>query len=60
MAKFIRLKQVIEKTTLSKSEIYRLVSTNEFPSQVSLGGRSVAWVYDEVDNWCNQKINSRN
>ena len=57
-SQFIRLPQVKELTTLSKSSIYRLISDGDFPKQVLLGSRSVAWVRSQVEDWCHQKINS--
>ena len=55
-ALFIRLPQVKELTSLSKSSIYRLMEEGDFPKQVSLGSRSVVWVRAHVEEWCNQKI----
>lgn len=55
-AKFLRLSQVKEMTTLSKASIYRLMDEGSFPKQISLGARSVAWVRSQVEDWCDQKI----
>ena len=41
-AQFIRLPQVKEITSLSKSSIYRLMEDGDFPKQVALGARSVS------------------
>lgn len=54
----IRLKQVIELTSLSKSSIYRLIGCDDFPRPVPLGARSVAWSKYEVEQWCSRKIAS--
>ena len=54
---FIRLPQVKELTCLSKSSIYRLMEEGDFPKQVSLGARSVAWVKSQVEDWCLSKVN---
>ena len=53
---FIRLPQVKELTCLSKSSIYRLMEEGDFPKQVSLGARSVAWVKSQVEDWCLSKV----
>ena len=55
-AQFIRLPQVKEITSLSKSSIYRLMEDGDFPKQVSLGARSVAWVKSQVEDWCAEKV----
>ena len=53
---FLRLPQVKEMTCLSKSSIYRLMDSGDFPKQVALGARSVVWVRSHVEEWCYQKI----
>jgi prophage regulatory protein len=57
MGRFLRLKQVIEKTGLSRPQIYRL---GEFPRQVALSehGRSVAWAEDEIVHWQQRRLNA--
>ncbi|EGR4323405.1 AlpA family transcriptional regulator [Vibrio cholerae] len=49
--RFLKLKEVMEKTALSRSAIYRKMSDGEFPESVSLGDRAVAWVDSEIDDW---------
>ena len=54
--KFLRLPQVKEVTTLSRSSIYRMVATGEFPKQISIGSNQVVWIKSQVDDWMNQQI----
>ncbi|WP_172557104.1 AlpA family transcriptional regulator [Vibrio fluvialis] len=49
--RFLKLKEVMEKTALSRSAIYRKMSDGEFTQSVSLGDRAVAWVESEIDDW---------
>ncbi|AMF92665.2 transcriptional regulator [Vibrio fluvialis] len=49
--RFLKLKEVMEKTALSRSAIYRKMNDGEFPQSVSLGDRAVAWLESEVDEW---------
>ncbi len=49
--RFLKLKEVMEKTALSRSAIYRKMNDDEFPKSVSLGDRAVAWVETEIDKW---------
>ena len=56
---FIRIKEVMERTTLSKSTIYRLMDREEFPKPIKLrgmGDRVVLWVKSEVDEWIENQI----
>lgn len=60
--RFIRIKEVIKLTGLSKSYIYQLSKTNQFPKQISLisGGTSVAWLESEVNDWIKSRVQHRN
>lgn len=57
--RFIKVKEVIALTSLSKTTIYRLARQNEFPQPVPLGGRAVAWLESEVHNWMEARLASR-
>lgn len=47
----IKLRQVMAKTTLSKSTIYRLIKSSDFPQPKKLSVRAVAWLEEEIDEW---------
>lgn len=47
----IRRKEVERQTSLSRSRIYALMQEGLFPSSVSLGSMSVAWVESEIQEW---------
>lgn len=59
--RFIRIKEVISLTGLSKSYIYQLAKTNHFPKQINLidGGTSVAWLESEIKEWLESRVKSR-
>ena len=59
--RFIRIKEVISLTGLSKSYIYQLAKTNQFPKQIILidGGSSVAWLESEIKEWLESRVKSR-
>ncbi|ARD39198.1 AlpA family transcriptional regulator [Edwardsiella ictaluri] len=57
--RFIRMREVIQRTGLSKSSIYDLMDKCLFPKTVRLGGRSVAFVESEIDEWMNSRVASR-
>ncbi|MEQ1968524.1 AlpA family transcriptional regulator [Xenorhabdus nematophila] len=52
----IRLPEVQRRTGYSKAWIYKLISAGEFPKQVKLGSRSIAFIESEIDNWIAQRI----
>ncbi len=56
MSKIIKIHEVIQKTSLSKSSIYAYISTNDFPNQISLGPRCVGWLESDIDAWIEQCI----
>ncbi|MCG3766081.1 AlpA family transcriptional regulator [Vibrio cincinnatiensis] len=57
--RFLKLKEVMEKTALSRSAIYRKMNDGEFPESVSLGERAIAWVESEVDEWMEERLQTR-
>jgi len=57
--KLIRIKTVIEITTLSVPTIYRLMAKGQFPKQIKLSERSSAWFTDEIYTWLEIKKNTR-
>ncbi|MBT3091532.1 MAG: AlpA family transcriptional regulator [Candidatus Thiodiazotropha sp. (ex Lucina pensylvanica)] len=54
--RILRLPEVIQLTGLSRSSIYLRMANNEFPESVSLGGRAVGWLEQDVDEWIVEKI----
>ncbi|WP_198300678.1 AlpA family transcriptional regulator [Vibrio anguillarum] len=57
--RLIRFREVLTMTGLSRSSLYRFIEENQFPTQVQLGGRAVAWVEGEVQEWIAQRIINR-
>lgn len=54
--KILRLYHLIDITGLSRSTIYLRISKGEFPAPISLGGRAVGWLEEDVNDWVEQKI----
>ncbi|QHA86812.1 helix-turn-helix transcriptional regulator [Serratia rhizosphaerae] len=57
--RFIRLPEVLYTTSLSRSTVYELMRRQQFPAQVSLGGKNVAWLASEVEQWMQERIVNR-
>lgn len=54
--RFLRLRQVEDKTGFGKSWIYRQIQLQQFPPSIRLNSRHVAWLESEVDAWIHQRI----
>lgn len=52
---FLRLPKVIERTGLSRSSIYAMISAGRFPSPVRIGLRAVAWREADLDTWSDDR-----
>ena len=57
--RFIRLPEVLYTTGLSRSTVYEMMARHQFPAQISLGGKTVAWLESEVENWMAERIANR-
>ena len=52
----LRLPQVMARTGLSRSTIYLRISKGQFPKPISLGGRAVGWIEEEINSWLDEQI----
>ena len=52
----MRLPEVLQRTGLSRSTIYDMVGSGDFPRQVKIGRRAVGWMSNDVDRWIRQRI----
>ena len=52
----LRLPHVKKRTGLSRSSIYLRMANDEFPASISLGGRAVGWIEQDVDEWIIARI----
>jgi len=49
--KILRLPQVIERTGLSRSTVYRMINAGKFAKPVRIGARAVGFHQRELDEW---------
>ena len=56
--RLLHLREVLNRTSLSRSHIYRLMGLGQFPKSVALGSR-VAWVESEIESWLEAHIATR-
>lgn len=57
--RIIRLKEVMDKTGLSRSTIYRQITEGIFPLSVPLGGKAKGWLESEVEGWILSRVAER-
>lgn len=53
---FIKLPEVKKITGIGTTKIYQMAKDGEFPRQVKLGARAVAWVRAEVLEWNRARV----
>lgn len=59
---FLQIEEVMRRTGLSKTSIYDYMNEKHklydptFPTQITMGNRSVGWLASEVDQWVQRKI----
>lgn len=57
--RLIPLRDVLARTSLSKTHTYRLIGAGTFPRPVPLGPRRVAFIEREVDDWLQSRVDAR-
>ena len=58
--RFLRLKEVMSLTGLGRSTIDKFMADEtDFPKSVPLGGRAVAWVESEIEEWMESRLSMR-
>ncbi len=58
--RFLRLKEVMSLIGLGRSTIYKFMADEtDFPKSVPLGGRAVAWVESEIEEWMESRLSMR-
>lgn len=58
MRRFLRKKEVLERTGLSNSALYRKIAAGEIAAPISLGGRSVAWLESSIEDFIQSRIDA--
>ena len=53
--RIIRLPEVVERTGVSPTSIYRFIREGTFPPQVKLGKRAVGWRAKDVEAWIDSR-----
>ena len=54
----LSLTQVQQRTSLSKTTIYRLISKGQFPKPIKITTRRVAWPESNINEWLANRPNA--
>ena len=58
--RFLRIQDVMSLTGLGRSTLYKFMADDtDFPKSVPLGGRAVAWVESEIEEWMESRLSMR-
>jgi prophage regulatory protein len=57
--RLVRLPEVLGRTGLSRSSLYRMMAAGEFPRAAPLGRRGVGWPESEVSAWIASRMAAR-
>ncbi len=58
--RFLRIQDVMSLTGLGRSTIYKFMADEtDFPKSVPIGGRAVAWVESEIEEWMEARLSMR-
>lgn len=52
--RLLKLPSVIDRVSLSKTEIYRRIKAGAFPAPIKTGVRAVAFLESDIDNYITQ------
>jgi prophage regulatory protein len=54
--RLIRLDEVMSRTGLTRSLLYKLMKESDFPKSITLAGSAVAWPESKIDSWIAARI----
>ncbi len=55
--KFIKIEDVLQMTSLSRTTLYSLIKKGDFPAQIKIGNRISVWHEGSIKIWMNDRIN---
>ena len=56
---FIKIADVMNRTTLGRSSIYKYMKLGLFPKAVNSIGKSKVWIEREIQEWIQERIKAR-
>jgi len=58
--RLLRLKQVVLKVGLSRSQIYKLIAKGSFAEQIKIGPKISVWPEYAIDQWISHQVDHSN
>ncbi|MEE2000022.1 AlpA family transcriptional regulator [Alkalimonas sp. MEB108] len=58
--RLLRMPSVQDRVGLCKASIYNRIKDGTFPKPVSLGGKSVAWLESDINQWIAERCQAAN
>lgn len=55
MSTILRMPKVIERTGISRAQVYTLIGCDEFPRPIRIGKRAVGWIETDIQAWINSR-----
>jgi len=52
--RFLRLREMLWRVGLSRSAVYRMINTGDFPKQIRLNKNTSVWSENDIIAWMNQ------
>lgn len=56
--RYLRIKDVVEMLSISRSSIYRMVQEGKFPKQIKLTERTAVWKLSAINAWVAERENA--
>ena len=56
--RLLHIREVLARTSFSRTHVYRLMGLGQFPKSVKLGART-AWIESEIQEWIDARIEER-
>ena len=47
----LTMRQVVDRTTLKRSTIYKMMARDEFPAPIQLGRKRIGWRESDIVEW---------
>jgi prophage regulatory protein len=54
--RYVRLPEVMKRTGLKRSTIYRKMLLGEFPGNHPISKRARGWLQSDIDLWCQSRL----
>lgn len=58
--RILRLQDVKTATGFSRSHIYNLMASGQFPKAYKIGARAIGWDSREIEQWIDQRLGALN